>query len=229
MSKPRVFFALPIYTGLQPRTLNSLLLSVPTVESQVSVVAGCAEIARARAELVSSFLRSGSEFLFFVDADIGFGPEVLKDLIRSGFPIVVAAYRERVNQNNWTVDGGKPLTELPISRAHPWQLRTIPIERAGLGCTLIRRDVLETMSHSKDYENLCYINETSQESVCDLFSSLILRDSAGVRRRLSEDAAFYCRAIEQGFRPQCLIDATIDHSGVIANLGQTLDMVHARR
>ena len=219
--QPSVFIALPVYIGLQARTFQAIMGCFSQARIHVHLLGGCPEIAKARSELVAVFLESECEHLLFVDSDIGFGPEVLRDLLDCNAALVTATYKEKASPHNWTCEGAGTLVSLPLSYQGRRRLRTIPILRAGLGLTLIRRDVFTSIQAFN--RNLFYQSEASQKQVCHMFAPMIERDSARIPRLLSEDTAFYFRARQVGIQPHCLIDATIDHSGVIANLGKELD------
>jgi hypothetical protein len=239
MSKPKIFFALPVYMGVETRALKTLIGCLAVVEGTIQVIGGCPEIGKARSELMAAFLRSNCEYLFFLDSDVGFEPQVLLDMIACELPLVACAYRQKVPPHHWTCayETGelcKALEDLTITvlrytktdGASPHRLRVIPITHAGLGCTLVHRDVPEIIQ--KTNRNLFYTSDT-QDPVCDMFSSFITKDQTGTSRRRSEDTAFFLRTLQNGIQPVCLLDATLDHSGTVANLGETIDAVQKAR
>ena len=227
---PSIFLALPVYQGLQVRTLATVLGCFSVARCEVRTVAGCPDIAKARAELVGEFLRSSCDSLLFVDADVGFDPQTFRDLLscHGTCAIILAAYREKNPPHHWTCapKEGMALESLPISSHGPHRLRTLQVERAGLGSTLVRREVFERIQQFN--RELMYRSDATQEMVCHMFAPMIEEDMKGIPRLLSEDAAFYRRAATMGFPTHVLLDATVDHNGILGNLGKTLDESKAR-
>jgi hypothetical protein len=222
-SKPKIFLALPVYTGLQGRTFQSVVGCLHVAECHIQVLSGCPELPKARSELVAAFLETTCEYLFFIDSDIGFDPQVLRDLLSCGSPLVTATYREKNSPHHWTCAAEQALEEMPITQRG--QVRTIDVWRAGLGCTLIRRDVFVSIQTFN--RELMYQSDATQKLVCHMFAPFIEKEE-GIPRLISEDTAFYRRARQIGVQAHCLLDATIDHSGIVANLGVTLDTVSKR-
>ncbi len=220
---PKIFVALPIYQGLQPRAFRSLLDFFSVVPCELNIIDGCPELAKARSELVGAFLHTSCTHLLFLDSDVGFGPQTLRDLLTCDVDIVLAAYQEKREPHHWTcAPAAGSLESLLIThRGLQGEVRTLRVERAGLGSTLIRREVFEKIQRFN--RELMYRSEATQKLVCHMFASMIEEDLDGIPRLLSEDSSFYRRAATMGFEVNVLLDATVDHAGVVGNLGKTLD------
>ena len=79
-----------------------------------------------------------TEYFLQIDADMGFSPEVVLDMILFDEPIVGAIYPQRRLPVSWAGSGsGSSTTE---RRGNFMQ-----VEGVGMGCTLIRRDVMTKM------------------------------------------------------------------------------------
>ena len=79
-----------------------------------------------------------SSHLLFVDADMGFPPEMVSDMILFDEGVVGTIYPQRKTPLSWAGSGtGQPQTE----RRGNFML----VEGVGMGCTLIRRDVITKM------------------------------------------------------------------------------------
>jgi hypothetical protein len=94
---PKVLVAIPAFHGnVHYTTVQSVLLMVATLGRKlnlsVSFVANESLITRARNHLVAQALDGGFTHLFFLDADIGFSPEALFNLVMSDHEISCIAY-----------------------------------------------------------------------------------------------------------------------------------------
>ena len=78
------------------------------------------------------------DYLLFIDADMGFPPEMVTDMIMFDEPIVGTVYPQRKAPLSWAGSGtGQTVTE----RRGNFML----VEGVGMGCTLIRRDAVTKM------------------------------------------------------------------------------------
>jgi hypothetical protein len=78
------------------------------------------------------------DYLCFIDSDMGFSPDLLTDMILFDEPIVGAIYPQRRLPTSWAGSGtGEPSTER--------RGNFMKVEGVGMGCTLIRRDVVPIM------------------------------------------------------------------------------------
>ena len=120
----RVLLATPCYDGQVTHAFHlSVVRAYEHYQRQTSsgqelslesaIVPGIADLPKARAALVSQFLkRTELTHLLFVDADMKFAPELILRLARSGRDVVAAMYPKRhVNWENiakWRHEFGKP-------------------------------------------------------------------------------------------------------------------------
>ena len=100
--KPKtVVVAIPAYGGV---------IHTATVESMFNCLSACAEaniqlqfmitngdsmVTRARNNIVDAFMAGKGDYLLFVDSDIGFTPEAIIRLVKSGYPVCGAAYPKK--------------------------------------------------------------------------------------------------------------------------------------
>src|SRR5260221_11734157 len=78
------------------------------------------------------------DYLLFIDADMGFSPETVSDMILFDEPLIGAIYPQRKMPLSWAGSGtGAAHTE----RRGNFML----VEGVGMGCTLIRRDLVTKM------------------------------------------------------------------------------------
>jgi hypothetical protein len=79
-----------------------------------------------------------SSHMLFIDSDMGFPPDMVTDMIMFDEPIVGAIYPQRKLPLSWAGSGtGDPVTER--------RGNFMKVEGVGMGCTLIRRDVVTKM------------------------------------------------------------------------------------
>jgi len=146
--------ATPCYGGLAHALYMRSLLALRSacqaegVELQLDLGGGEALIGRGRAGMLAKFLASGASHLIFVDADIGFAPEAVFRLLRSGHDVVGGVYPRKIREAGFEMgellgeaapDGFQPVTFvgagfLLISRAAAQRItEAYPGLRAGLG------------------------------------------------------------------------------------------------
>jgi hypothetical protein len=76
--------------------------------------------------------------LLFIDADMAFDPQVVFDMLLLDEPLVGAIYRQRKEAVSWA---GSGTGEAQTMRRGNFMI----VEGVGMGCTLIRRDLVTTM------------------------------------------------------------------------------------
>jgi hypothetical protein len=79
-----------------------------------------------------------SDYLLFVDSDMGFEPQVVLDMLAFGEPIVGAVYPKRTYPIEWCVSGLDPAVREIRGEFYE-------VEGLGGGCLLIRRDAITKM------------------------------------------------------------------------------------
>jgi len=79
-----------------------------------------------------------SEYLLFVDSDMGFSPQVVLDMLAFGEPVVGAVYPKRGYPIEWAVSGIDPAIREVRGEFYE-------VEGIGAGCFLIRRDAVAKM------------------------------------------------------------------------------------
>ena len=78
------------------------------------------------------------EYLLFIDSDMGFQPDLVLDMILFDHPIVGSIYPQRRYPVSWAGSGnGGPTAER--------RGNFMKVEGVGMGCCLIRRDVMTTL------------------------------------------------------------------------------------
>ena len=104
-------------------------------------------LALARNKLVARALEAEVDWIFFVDDDQGFSPDVLTRLLAHEQPIVSGLYLNR-NQPFFPIafsDRNEDGTYNPIDLTSLPRDGLLQVQAVGAGCLLIRREVLEAI------------------------------------------------------------------------------------
>lgn len=153
---------------------------------------------RGRNRAAAEFLKSGCEYLLFIDADIIFNREHIDTLMASDEPILCGVYpvKEPALRLCAIALESEGLN-IEANRDQP-----VPVKRAGTGFMRIHRSVFESLKHwSEPYRN-------HGEEQWDFFES-------GVRdgEWLSEDWFFCDKARDAGFRVMLHLGIQLHHEG----------------
>lgn len=163
-----------------------------------------------------------SSHLLFVDADMGFPPDHVLDMLLFDEQIVGTLYPQRKLPITWAGSGNGKETER--------RGNFMVVEGVGMGCTLIRRDVITTMLQKMPELidrrlNLHPAGETMKSAgVTYLFRAFEKLDVAD-RGIISEDLSFCIRAQQCGIKTWAAIGHKISHVGPYDYCGRYLDMV----
>jgi len=164
-----------------------------------------------------------STHILFIDADMGFPPEMVIDMLLLDEPIVGAVYRQRCENISWAGSGsGTPTTE----RKGNFML----VEGIGFGVTLIRRDAIDKMV--KAYPELIDsrismhpAKGTLQAAGANRLIRLFEKLDVPERGLISEDLAFCIRWNRIGGKVWGAIGYPISHVGPYDFKGRYLDTV----
>ena len=164
--------------------------------------------------------------LLFIDADMGFPPEMVTDMMLFDEPIVGTIYPQRRLPLSWAGSGtGTPTTER--------RGNFMKVEGVGMGCTLIRRDVvtkmLEQMPGIVDTRlHLHPAGQTMREAGSTRLIRAFEKMDIPDRGLVSEDLSFCIRAAQCGMPTWAAIGYKISHVGPFDYSGRYLDQVEAQ-
>lgn len=149
--------------------------------------------------------------LLFIDADMGFTPDLVLDMLMFDEPIVGAIYPQRKLPLSWAGSGtGEVMAERRAG--------FMKVEGVGMGCTLIRRDAIEKMvAH---YPELIdkrlslhpagnILKEAGTDRLLRVFDCIDIPD----RGRVSEDLSFCIRWNQMGGSVWAAIAHRMSHVG----------------
>lgn len=161
--------------------------------------------------------------LLFIDADMGFQPDMVTDMLLLDEPIVGTIYPQRKLPLSWAGSGtGTPTTE----RRGNFMI----VEGVGMGCTLIRRDVitrmLAEMPHLIDTRlELHPAGETLRQAGTNRIIRAFEKLDLPERGLVSEDLSFCIRWNQLGGKVWAGIGYRISHVGPFDYAGRYLDIV----
>ncbi len=164
-----------------------------------------------------------STHMLFIDADMGFPPDMVSDMILFNEGIVGTIYPQRKLPLSWAGSGtGATQAER--------RGNFMEVEGIGMGCTLIRRDVvtlmLEKMPHLVDTRLALHpagdtIKNAGSNRIIRAFEKLDIPE----RGLVSEDLSFCIRYRECGGKVWAGIGFRISHVGPFDYSGRYLDTI----
>ena len=163
--------------------------------------------------------------LLFIDADMGFPPELITDMIMFDEPLVGTVYPQRKLPLSWAGSGtGTATTE----RRGDFML----VEGVGMGCTLIRRDVIAKMIEKfpeliDTRLQLHPAGETMRQMGTNRLLRFFEKLDLPERGLISEDLSFCLRWQQCGGQTWAAIGHKMSHVGPFDYSGRYLDVVEA--
>ncbi len=163
--------------------------------------------------------------ILFVDADMGFSPELVIDMLAFGEPLVGAIYPQRRVPTSWAGSGtGEVMTERRGG--------FMKVEGVGMGVTLIHRSVitrmLEMMPEMVDMRLALHpAGETLRTAGTVRLIRCFDKIDIPNRGQVSEDLSFCMRAAKCGFTTWAAINHRISHVGPYDYAARYLDTIEA--
>ena len=242
---PHIFLATPAYGGRVCQTFVQSLLRFQAwcIQNRVKLTTDFTSneslITRARSIMAERSIRSGANWLLFIDADIAFNPITILRLMALDAPVGCGIYAKKaIDWNKVAKDTESTTPEDLASRSLGFNLNIIRdpndpnqarvkkgylrITEGATGCMLIRRDVLSFLRDTY-FEDLGVQNDipgSSSQSTPEyavLFDTSISQDSS--RRFLSEDYSFCRMCDKHGFDIYCDVTARLSHTGCLLYTG----------
>jgi len=167
-----------------------------------------------------------STHILFIDADMGFPPEMVTDMMLFNEPLVGTIYPQRKLPLSWAGSGtGTAQTE---RRGDFMQ-----VEGVGFGCTLIRRDCIEKMIEKfpeliDTRLHLHPAGETLRQTGTNRLLRFFEKMDLPERGLISEDLSFCLRWQQCGGKTWAAIGHKISHVGPYDYSGRYLDVVEAQ-
>jgi hypothetical protein len=152
-----------------------------------------------------------SDYLLFVDADMGSPPEHVADMILFNEPLIGTIYRQRKEPVSWAGSGnGAPETQRRGS--------FILVEGVGFGCTLIKREVIATMlQHMPELADYRIALHPAGDTLRGAGANRLIRAFEKLdvpdRGLISEDLSFCIRWARCGGQTWAHVGSHISHVG----------------
>lgn len=192
----KIFIATPCYRSdphlalLWGETMGRALGVDAMVQAPVSPF-----LAVSQAQMVQAFLASDCDLFFSREDDIHIEADVLRRMIAADVPAIVAPYFVRGTE--------RLETTIDADGAVIW---------AGLGCALLKREVLLQL-RAAYAEELGFVQEGVP--LVHLFRDLFADRDDG-RQLLKGDHAFWWRVRQLGIRVEALDDVLVNHAGQVS-------------
>lgn len=231
-----IFVATPMYGGMCIGNYASALMQLPTICSRAGIrmyytyMMNESLITRARNSLAYEFLATDATHLMFIDADIGFNPNDIVEMVNRDVDICCGLYPKK--EISWgrvtqAVQNGVPPHELKdhtgtfvvnlvnneIQEVVMTEL--LEIQNGGTGFMLIKREVFEALADKvPEYTNDMYLatDVVKEPKVIKEFFATSIDPEAG-NRLLSEDYHFCKIARKAGFKIHAAPWVQLSHTG----------------
>ncbi len=167
-----------------------------------------------------------SSHILFIDADMGFPPELVSDMVLFDEAVIGTVYPQRKMPLSWAGSGsGTPLTE----RRGDF----MRVEGVGFGCTLIRRDAITKMIEKfpeliDTRLALHPAGETLRGAGTNRLLRLFEKMDVPDRGLISEDLSFCIRWGQCGGSVWANIGHRMSHVGPFDYSGRYLDVIEAQ-
>lgn len=164
--------------------------------------------------------------ILFIDADMGFPPEMVTDMLLFDEGVVGTVYPQRKLPLSWAGSGtGASQTERRGDFMH--------VEGVGFGCTLIRRDAITKMIEKfpeliDTRLHLHPAGETLRQTGTNRLLRFFEKMDVADRGLISEDLSFCIRWAQCGGKVWANIGHRISHVGPYDFAGRYLDVVEAQ-
>jgi hypothetical protein len=237
MSKsPAIFVATPMYGGMCIGNYASALMQLPMIISRAGMrmyytyMMNESLITRARNKIAYDFLATDATHLMFIDADIGFNPNDIVEMVKRDVDICCGLYPKK--EISWgrvtqAVQSGVPPHELKDhtgtfvvnlvnnERTEVKMNELMEITNGGTGFMLIKRGVFEALADKvPEYTNDMYLSTdvvTKPNTIKEFFATSI--DPEANNRLLSEDYHFCKLARTHGFKVHAAPWVELSHTG----------------
>lgn len=233
---PSLFVATPMYGGMCTGSYAVGLMQLPLTLSSAGIRMYYAHmmneslITRARNSLAHDFLASDSTHLMFIDADIGFNPSSIVEMVQRDVDICCGLYPKK--EIHWArvtnaVQSGVPPEQLKDhtgtfvvnlvddKKVEMEETNLFEISNGGTGFMLIKREVFEALADKvPEYTSDMYMatEVVKQPKMIKEFFATSIDPEAG-NRLLSEDYHFCKIARKQGFKIHAAPWVQLSHTG----------------
>jgi hypothetical protein len=166
------------------------------------------DLVRVRSRAVRKFLtETDGTHLLFVDSDVSFEPATIRTLVALDLPIVALPYPKR--DIHWgRVYEAARAGKNPEAAAYEYVVRSeketvdargiLDVKGVGMGCTLLRRDMLEEMTFAYKDELEAWDNHDTEGGPTVMLFAMRWDTLKGKRHLYGEDISFCTRWLDMG-------------------------------
>jgi hypothetical protein len=233
---PSLFVATPMYGGMCIGNYASALMQLPLILSNAGIkmyytyMMNESLITRARNSLARDFLSTDATHLMFIDADIGFNPNDIVEMVRRDVDICCGLYPKKEIHWQRVIDAVKEGVPADQLKDHTGTFvvnlvgdereavhvnKLLEIKNGGTGFMLIKREVFEALADKvPEYSNDMYLatdTVRTPKMIKEFFATSIDEESGN--RLLSEDYHFCKLARKNGFKVHAAPWVQLSHTG----------------
>ena len=234
-----IFVYVPAFGDMVSTTTSLSILELSTALNRADIPAAVTmvsnpELSESRNMATTLWYDSiKTTHMLMVDADMGFAPDLVLDMLAVNEPLVGTLYRKKRDDAVLWAGSGFPmdgnLSERAGKQLHPGRSNFLAVEAVGMGVTLIRRDCITAMLEQEKAFSDPHIHghcpqdvELQQRGARRLIRCFDPIYISG-RGRLSEDLSFCYRHRACGGHVWAAIGHDVTHIGKKAYAGSFLD------
>ena len=218
---PSVCVSLPAYDQMHVGTCLSLVklfdkFTAAKIKTTINTFK-CPYIGYSRNILAALFLQSGFDYQLFVDADVGFEPDVVGRMIVAEKDFICCPYRKKTQDNSvkYSVQF-EDYQNINIDKKGITELK-----RGPAGLTMIHRRVYEQLmaKHPELYiKNYSAISEDAAKYLYNFWDTEFKNGMW-----IGEDVKFCDLAAQAGFKFYAVVDGETTHYGTMGYKGKLVD------
>lgn len=190
-NRPQVFVGIPVhYNPTVSFSMSILMLEREYKNVNLHWNVGDSHIDRARNNIVHEFLKTEIEWLFFLDSDLQFEPDILDRLISHGKSFVTGIYaKKKVGGPHWCINVMPGEGQKEGELVEPNAQGLYRVREGATGCMIVHRSVIQDLIDKRLVKR--YTDDSTLEEKHAVFDSGVYYDKELKRTRwLSEDWAF---------------------------------------
>ena len=178
------------------------------IDHGILTIANESLITKGRSKMANFFINNTEhEYLFFLDADVGFDPQDVLKLLSHKKELVSGSYPMKTIPLKWNFS---------ISQPAKRENNLIAIDRIGIGFTLIHRSVFHKIreKYGKELKYIPDSNGLNQPSSAEMNNSYYyFSEMKHSGYFLPEDFSFFMRAKSCGIQPWMDVSINLSHVG----------------
>ena len=218
---PKIYISMPTYDLMHVSTCLSLVklfnkFTIAKMPAEIGTFK-CPYVGYGRNVLTAMFLESGFDYQLFVDADVGFEPDVVGRMIIAEKDFICCPYRKKTQDNSvkYSVNF-EDYQNINIDNKGICE-----IKRGPAGLTMIHRKVYEQLMAKHPELHIKNYSAISEDAAKYLYNFWDTEFKDGIW--IGEDVKF-CDLVKQaGFKFHAVVDGETTHYGTMGYKGKLAD------